>query len=66
MEGILDAISDDSVTRVGSAIEACADVVILRQDVYQLAFALIAPLRAKDDSEIGVHSGFAAIARSLD
>ena len=66
MERVLDAISDDSVTSVGSTIEARAHVVILRQDVYQLAFAFIAPLRAEDDTEIGVQPGFAAIARSLD
>ena len=30
MEGILDAISDDGVPRVSSAVESCADVVILR------------------------------------
>ena len=66
MERVLDAISDDSVTSVGAAIEARADVVVLREDVYQLAFAFIAPLRAEDDSEVGVQPGFAAIARSLD
>jgi len=66
MERVLDAIGDDSVTSVGTTVEARADVVVLREDVYQLAFAFIAPLRAEDDSEVGVQPSFAAIARSLD
>ena len=66
MESILDAISDDSMTSVGAAVEPGADVVVFGKDVDQLAFAFISPLRAKNDSKLGVHAACAAIGCSLD
>ena len=56
MEGILDAIGDDRVAGVSAAIEPGADVVVGCEDVDQLALALVAPLRAEDHAELGLHA----------
>ena len=51
MEGVLVAVGDDGVTGVGTAVESRTDVIVLRQDVNQLAFALVSPLGAQDHGE---------------
>ena len=52
MESILLAIGYDGVAGVGSAIESCADLVVLGEDVDKLALTLIAPLGSEDDCEL--------------
>ena len=51
MEGVLVAVGDDCVAGVSTAVESRTDVIVLGQDVNQLAFALVAPLGAQDDGE---------------
>src|SRR5581483_6992767 len=43
------AVRDDRVARVGAALVAADDVRTLREQVDDLAFPLVAPLRANDD-----------------
>ena len=50
MESVLDSISDDCVSSVGSTVETSANVVVLRKDIYKFALAFIAPLRSKYDA----------------
>ena len=52
MESILLAIGYDGVAGVGSAIESCADLVVLGEDVDKLALTLIAPLGSENDCEL--------------
>ena len=61
MECVFVTIGDDRVACVGSTIEASANIVVLCEDVNQLAFALITPLGAKDDGESGVSATLAAL-----
>jgi hypothetical protein len=56
VESILLTICDNSMASVGAAVEAGAKVEVLGKDVDKLAFALIAPLGTKDDSEFGLES----------
>ena len=35
-------------------LRSCHDIILLSQDVHQLALALITPLRAQNDSDLGV------------
>ena len=54
-ELLLDALSsrtdgdDDGMTSIISACTSCADVHLAREDINELALALVAPLRAEDD-----------------
>ena len=50
MESVLDSISDDCVSSIGSTVEASANVVVLRKDIHKFALAFVAPLRSKDDA----------------
>ena len=61
MERVLDAVSDDGVSRVSSTVEASTNVVILRQDVHKLALAFVAPLRSEDDAKARVEASIAAL-----
>jgi hypothetical protein len=47
-------VSDHSVSRVGAAVEARANVKVLCENVHKLALAFITPLGAEDDSEFGL------------
>mmetsp|Transcript_54343 Transcript_54343/g.87793 ORF Transcript_54343/g.87793 Transcript_54343/m.87793 type:complete len:249 (-) Transcript_54343:49-795(-) len=51
VEGILLPFNYQRVPCIGSAIEASAQLSILGQDVHELAFALVAPLRAQHDAK---------------
>ena len=61
MESVLDAISDDGMSRVCSTVETSAYVVILREDIHKFALAFITPLRSKDDAKARVEAGIAAL-----
>lgn len=52
MEGVLMAVSNDSVTSVCTTVESCANLVIFGKNVNELAFAFVAPLGAQNDSKL--------------
>ena len=49
MEVVCDAIGDDSVSRVVTALSAAAKLRFVGKDVGELALAFVAPLGAKDN-----------------
>jgi len=51
VEGVLGLVNNDGVAGVGASVESSADVVVLGQDVDELALALVAPLGTEDDAE---------------
>ena len=46
VQDVLDAVEEKGVTGVGAALEAGYGIVGRREDVYDFAFAFIAPLEA--------------------
>ena len=60
VERVLLAVDDHGVPRVGAAVEAGHDVVILGKDISELALALIAPLPAEDGAHLGVAAAHVA------
>lgn len=54
------SISDHSVASVGTTIESCTDIVVLGENVDELALAFITPLGTKDDTEFRFEAGCAA------
>mmetsp|Transcript_66098 Transcript_66098/g.215041 ORF Transcript_66098/g.215041 Transcript_66098/m.215041 type:complete len:396 (+) Transcript_66098:589-1776(+) len=57
VEGVLLAIHEKGVPGVGAAVKAGAELDVLREDVHELALALIAPLSAEHHAEAGVLPG---------
>lgn len=66
MESVLVSIGHNSVSCVGAAIEASANVVIFSENVDKFAFAFIAPLGAEDDAEARLETSDARLACSCD
>ena len=52
MEGELNASSLDSVPCICATIKSRTNAVVLSENVDEFAFALVAPLRAKNNSEV--------------
>jgi hypothetical protein len=59
VESVLVPVGNDSMAGVRTSVETRADIVILGQDVDELAFALVTPLGTQDDSELGLETGLA-------
>lgn len=62
VECVLMAIGHHCVPGVSPTVEAGADVIVLGEDVDELAFAFVAPLGSENDAESGVE---ACLARDL-
>ena len=55
MEVEFDAINDDCMASVVSALASRDNVHLVRKDIDEFAFALVAPLRAEDDGHRSSH-----------